>query len=115
MYADELAWLGFAVFVLSLSEGGSLTADSHPYHFSIFSVIFEVRSIFIREIRLRGEKHPSTFLFLLQQVSSAFGTVGLSFGYPGTATSLAGRFSPTGQVVLMLVMIAGKAAGGGEA
>jgi hypothetical protein len=44
---------------------------------------------------------------LLCQVSSAFGTVGLSFGYPGTVTSLSARFSPTGKVVIMLVMIAG--------
>jgi trk system potassium uptake protein TrkH len=44
----------------------------------------------------------------LFETTSAFGTVGLSMGEPGGATSLAGVFTPVGKILLMVMMFAGR-------
>lgn len=44
----------------------------------------------------------------LFEATSAFGTVGLSMGQPGSPVSLAGFFSPAGKLLLMLMMFIGR-------
>lgn len=51
---------------------------------------------------------PFDILKLLFESASAFGTVGLSVGHPGSVLSLAGHMTPGGKVLLILLMIAGR-------
>ena len=45
---------------------------------------------------------------LLFEVTSAFGTVGLSVGLPDVPVSLSGAFSPTGKLLVVLTMFLGR-------
>lgn len=51
---------------------------------------------------------PYDILKLLFESTSAFGTVGLSAGHPGSVLSLAGHMTATSKVLLILLMIAGR-------
>lgn len=51
---------------------------------------------------------PFDILKLLFETTSAFGTVGLSAGHPGSVLSLAGHMTPGGKLLLVLLMIAGR-------
>jgi Trk-type K+ transport system membrane component len=42
------------------------------------------------------------------ELVSAFGTVGFSFGYPGTYTVLSHKFSVFSKLMIILVMMAGR-------
>jgi trk system potassium uptake protein TrkH len=44
----------------------------------------------------------------LFEVTSAFGTVGLSVGLPDSPTSLSGAFSPMGKLLIVLTMFLGR-------
>jgi trk system potassium uptake protein TrkH len=44
----------------------------------------------------------------LIETTSAFGTVGLSMGFPGSVLSLAGQFSVAGKLLLIVMMFAGR-------
>jgi hypothetical protein len=67
------------VIAIAMIEDGPLTNDPN---FSIFSVLYEI--------------------------SSAFGTVGLSLGYPNTVTSFSARWSVASKVLLCGVMLMGR-------
>jgi trk system potassium uptake protein TrkH len=51
---------------------------------------------------------PFEILKLLFESASAFGTVGLSVGHPGSVLSLAGHMSGAGKALLIVLMIAGR-------
>jgi trk system potassium uptake protein TrkH len=51
---------------------------------------------------------PYDVLKLLFESTSAFGTVGLSVGHPGSVLSLSGHMTDAGKVLLILLMIAGR-------
>jgi trk system potassium uptake protein TrkH len=51
---------------------------------------------------------PYDVMKLLFEATSAFGTVGLSVGHPGSVLSLAGHMTDGGKVLLVLLMIAGR-------
>jgi trk system potassium uptake protein TrkH len=51
---------------------------------------------------------PYDVMKLLFESTSAFGTVGLSVGHPGSVLSLAGHMTDGGKVLLVLLMIAGR-------
>lgn len=55
---------------------------------------------------LHREAHG--LLPLLFEVTSAFGTVGLSVGLPDVPVSLSGAFSPTGKLLVVLTMFLGR-------
>jgi len=74
----DLWLLSGALFVLAVSESTQIQKGS----FSIFSLIFET--------------------------CSAYGTVGVSLGYPGTYASLSTVFHPVGKLAVICVMIAGR-------
>lgn len=48
------------------------------------------------------------FLKILFEVVSAFGTVGLTMGYPGGVTSLAALFAPASKILLIVTMLIGR-------
>ena len=78
----DLVWLFSALVVICIADDHRLMHEVAPQNFGIFGIMFEV--------------------------SSAYGTVGLSLGYPGSLVSLAGQFSIISKLVLMCVMLAGR-------
>jgi len=59
---------------------------------------------------MRAETSPRflTVFGVLFEIVSAYGTVGLSLGYDGKVTSLAGEFGIVSKLVLICVMLAGR-------
>lgn len=72
-------FLGF--FVICIVEGGRLS-NTNEYAFTMFSVLFEI--------------------------VSAYGTVGLSLGYPGTDASFSTEFHVLSKLVIVAMMIRGR-------
>jgi trk system potassium uptake protein TrkH len=62
--------------------------------------------LLVSTLLLLAERQP--FLPLLFEGVSAFGTVGLSTGAPGTPCSLSAIFSPGGKLLIALTMFAGR-------
>lgn len=59
--------------------------------------------------RISDVKDPAFNVFsILFEVTSAYGNVGLSLGYPTVSTSLCGKFGTFGKVVICLMMIRGR-------
>lgn len=74
----DLWYIFMGLFILAISEGPRLMAND----FSMFAVLFEV--------------------------ISAYGTVGMSLGYPTVNASLCSQFSVVGKLVLIAMMIRGR-------
>ncbi|KAI1818697.1 cation transport protein-domain-containing protein [Poronia punctata] len=74
----DLWYVFLGYFILTISEGERLMSGD----FSMFAVLFEV--------------------------VSAYGTVGLSLGYPNTNASLCAQFSVVGKLVIIAMMIRGR-------
>jgi len=74
----DLWYVFLGYFILTISEGGRLMSGD----FSMFALLFEV--------------------------VSAYGTVGLSLGYPGVNASLCSQFSVVGKLVIIAMMIRGR-------
>ncbi|CAO2647383.1 Nn.00g083050.m01.CDS01 [Neocucurbitaria sp. VM-36] len=72
-------FLGF--FLISIIEGNRLE-NTNEYAFSLFSVLFEI--------------------------VSAYGTVGLSLGFPGNNTSFSGQFRPLSKLIIVAMQIRGR-------
>jgi hypothetical protein len=72
-------FLGF--FIIAIVEGSRLQ-NTNQYAFSLFSVLFEI--------------------------VSAYGTVGLSLGYPGTNASFSAQFSTLSKLVMIAMQIRGR-------
>ncbi|KAK3322471.1 cation transport protein-domain-containing protein [Apodospora peruviana] len=74
----DLWCIFIAFFILAISEGGRIMAGD----FSMFAILFEI--------------------------VSAYGTVGMSLGYPTVNASLCSQFSVVGKLVLIGLMIRGR-------
>ncbi|KAI3337522.1 cation transport protein-domain-containing protein [Xylariaceae sp. AK1471] len=74
----DLWYVFLGYFILTITEGGRLASGN----ISMFAVLFEI--------------------------VSAYGTVGLSLGYPNTNTSLCAQFSVLGKLVIIAMMIRGR-------
>jgi hypothetical protein len=74
----DLWYIVLGFFVINIAEGQKLMAND----FSVFAVLFEV--------------------------VSAYGTVGMSLGYPTVNASLCSQFSVIGKLVLIAMMIRGR-------
>lgn len=72
-------FLGF--FLISIIEGSRLE-NTNEYAFSLFSVLFEI--------------------------VSAYGTVGLSLGFPGVNTSFSGQFRTLSKLIVIAMQIRGR-------
>ncbi|CCH46867.1 High-affinity potassium transport protein [Wickerhamomyces ciferrii] len=77
----DLWFVFMGLFIICIAEGGKIQDDSLP-DFNVFSVLFEV--------------------------VSAYGTVGLSLGYPGTTPSFSGQFGVISKLVIIAMMIRGR-------
>lgn len=76
----DLWFVFLGLFIICITEGGKL--KDGDVNFTVFHILFEV--------------------------ISAYGTVGLSLGYPGTQTSLSARFSVLGKLVIIAMMFRGR-------
>lgn len=72
-------FLGF--FLISIIEGRRLE-NTNDYAFTLFSLLFEI--------------------------VSAYGTVGLSLGYPGLNASFSGQFKPLSKLIMIAMQIRGR-------
>ncbi|KAK9333811.1 cation transport protein-domain-containing protein [Lipomyces starkeyi] len=77
----DLWYIFLGVFIICIAEGEKLQ-DPNNIDFSIFNVLFEV--------------------------VSAYGTVGLSLGYPNTDTSFSAQFTTLSKLVIVAMMIRGR-------
>ncbi|KAK9351178.1 cation transport protein-domain-containing protein [Lipomyces doorenjongii] len=77
----DLWYLFLGLFIICIAEGPQLQ-DPNNIDFSIFNVLFEV--------------------------VSAYGTVGLSLGYPNTTTSFSAQFTVLSKLVIVAMMIRGR-------
>ena len=76
----DLWYVFLGLFVIAIAEGPRLEAND--LSFQLFTVLFEV--------------------------VSAYGTVGLSFGYPGVNTSFSGQFNVVSKLVIIAMQIRGR-------
>lgn len=74
----DLWYIFIGFFILSISEGPRIQSNE----FNMFSILFEI--------------------------VSAYGTVGLSLGYPGINASLSSQFSVVGKLVIIAMQIRGR-------
>ncbi|RPA86361.1 hypothetical protein BJ508DRAFT_322019 [Ascobolus immersus RN42] len=77
----DLWYIALGLFIICIAEGKKL-ANEKLTDFNIFAVLFEV--------------------------VSAYGTVGLSFGYGGYNTSFVGQFSVVGKLVIIAMQMRGR-------
>lgn len=77
----DLWYIFLGLFLISIAEGKHID-NIGDYAFTVFSVLFEV--------------------------VSAYGTVGLSLGYPGFNPSLSGKFSTVGKLIIIAMQIRGR-------
>ena len=77
----DLWFVALAWFIIAIAEGGAIQAPDKPA-FNLFSVLFEI--------------------------ISAYGTVGLSMGYPDTNASFSAQFGVIGKLVIIALQIRGR-------
>ncbi|KAI5854369.1 cation transport protein-domain-containing protein [Tricharina praecox] len=77
----DLWYIFLGLFVISIAEGRHIE-NINDYAFTVFSVLFEV--------------------------VSAYGTVGLSLGYPGFNPSFSGKFSVVSKLVIIAMQLRGR-------
>lgn len=76
----DLWFIFLGLFIICIAEGGKLDEDNP--RFSVFSILFEI--------------------------ISAYGTVGLSLGYPNVDQSLSYKFTTISKLVIIAMMIRGR-------
>ena len=77
----DMWYVFLGLFIISIAEGGRLE-NTNDYAFTIFSVLFEI--------------------------ISAYGTVGLSLGYPNTNASFSAQFNVVSKLVIIAMQIRGR-------
>lgn len=77
----DLWYIFSGLFFICIIEGGQL-ANTNEYSFSVFSVLFEI--------------------------VSAYGTVGLSLGYPNTNASFSAQFHALSKLIIIAMQIRGR-------
>lgn len=77
----DLWYVFMGLFIIAIAEGPQLANTSNS-SFQLFNVLFEV--------------------------VSAYGTVGMSFGYPGFNTSFSAQFNVVGKLVIIAMQIRGR-------
>lgn len=77
----DLWYIAMGLFIIAIAEGGRLS-NTNDYAFTLFSCLFEI--------------------------VSAYGTVGLSLGYPNVDTSFSGQFNVVSKLVIIAMQIRGR-------
>lgn len=78
----DLWYIFLGLFVIAIVEADRLESSADNYAFSLFAVLFEI--------------------------VSAYGTVGLSLGYPGTNASFSAQFRVISKLVIIAMQIRGR-------
>ncbi|KAF8511515.1 cation transport protein-domain-containing protein [Gautieria morchelliformis] len=78
----DMWWLAFALFLVCIVERGPLQDENNAVWFNIFTIIFEL--------------------------TSAYGTVGLSLGIPSANYSFSGALQPLSKLIICAVMLRGR-------
>jgi len=78
----DMWWLALSLFLICIIERPNLDDTSKATWFNVFNIIFEI--------------------------TSAYGTVGLSLGLPTENYSLSGAFRPLSKLILCFVMLRGR-------
>jgi Trk-type K+ transport system membrane component len=73
-----------------------------------FLFIAVIALAFAEDKALSDPNNPVNLWYLIFELLSAYGGVGLSLGTPGQSYSLSGSFTPLGKMVVILSMILGK-------
>lgn len=76
----DLWFIFLGLFIICIAEGGRL--DANNFRFTVFTVLFEI--------------------------ISAYGTVGMSLGYPGINQSFSHEFTTVSKLVIIAMMIRGR-------
>ncbi|CAI5756040.1 unnamed protein product [Candida verbasci] len=76
----DLWFIFLGLFIICIAEGKKL--QKQEFRFSVFAILFEI--------------------------ISAYGTVGMSLGYPDVNTSLSGKFNVISKLVIIAMMIRGR-------
>jgi potassium uptake Trk family protein len=77
----DLWYIVLGLFIITIAEGSKI-GNQKMTHFDTFAILFEI--------------------------VSAYGTVGLSMGYPGSNTSFCAQFGVIGKLVIIAMMIRGR-------
>ncbi|PIA91543.1 Potassium transport protein 1 [Cercospora beticola] len=77
----DLWYIFLGLFIIAIVEGDKIANTNEP-SFTMFSVLFEI--------------------------VSAYGTVGLSLGYPNTNTSFSAQFRPISRLIIIAMMLRGR-------
>lgn len=77
----DLWYLFLGLFIVCVCESGKIQDLDNPA-MNVFAILFEI--------------------------VSAYGTVGMSLGYPGTSTSLSAQFTPISKLVIIAMLIRGR-------
>lgn len=77
----DLWYIFLGLFIIAIAEGNKIQ-DTNAYAFTMFAVLFEI--------------------------VSAYGTVGLSLGYPNVNTSFSGQFTVISKLVIIAMQIRGR-------
>ena len=77
----DLWYIFLGLFIIAIAEGKHLE-NTNEYAFTLFSVLFEI--------------------------VSAYGTVGLSLGYPNVNTSFSGQFTVISKLVIIAMQVRGR-------
>lgn len=99
---------------IGLQEGDDSAAGiaSHLQKQLTYDIWFQFLAFFlvciIERDHLRAADPGFDVFSLLFEVTSAYGTVGLSIGVPGEDYSLSGRFASLSKVVMLFVMVRGR-------
>jgi Trk-type K+ transport system membrane component len=99
---------------IGLQEGDDSAAGiaSHLQKQLAYDIWFQFLAFFlvciIERDHLRAADPGFDIFSLLFEVTSAYGTVGLSTGVPGEDISLSGRFASLSKVVMLFVMVRGR-------
>ncbi len=82
-----------------------LAADLVARAFAISAIAF-LAVVMVTALLLHAEHRD--LLATMYETTSAFGTVGLSMGSPGSVLSLSGLFDPDGKLLIMFMMFVGR-------
>ncbi|KAL5426825.1 hypothetical protein PMIN04_001761 [Paraphaeosphaeria minitans] len=99
---------------IGLQEGDDSAAGiaSHLQKQLAYDIWFQFLAFFlvcvVERAHLRAADPGFDMFSLLFEVTSAYGTVGLSTGVPGEDISLSGRFASLSKVVMLFVMVRGR-------
>ena len=96
-----------------LGDGGGFLKEMkrNVFRHTFFLLLAVIVCSFSEDQLITDSSSQVNLWYVMFEIVSAYGTVGLSLGLPGRPYSLSGAFSPVGKLVIILVMLLGKSRG----